>query len=350
MVAVSGLAASDLLPMHEVSTEGLPPEQQFEAFCDTQGGIVDRVPGPTAGAGFATRQRTWQIGRIAVQHGRAPSLEWLRTPQRLRRDAIDHWLLLVHPRTVTRARVGDAWQVIPAGAPFLVALHEPVEFVRPGGDWVSMFLPRDAFADIAGLLDSARARPMLGTTARLLGNSVAMLPQELETAPRSEAPALASAYLALIAAAASTVAEGSPRRAVGNTALRLTQLKRVIHENLGSALLDADWLCRTQGVSRATLYRLFEPLGGVAAYILAARLRETHRALLAPDETRSIAEIALGVGFFDPGAFSRAFRRRYGCSPRELRADALAGLSQAGVPIGADEALVLPLTRLLSRL
>ncbi|WP_270933307.1 helix-turn-helix domain-containing protein [Falsiroseomonas oryzae] len=350
MGAATGLQASDLLPMIEVSTEALPPEQQFEAFCDTQGGIVDRVPGPLARAGFATRQRTWHIGRIAVQHGRAPGLEWVRTPQRLRRDALDHWLLLVHPHTVTRARLGDASVVIPAGVPFIVAMHEPVEFVRPGGDWVSMFLPRDAFPDIAGVLDAARGRPMLGTSARLLGATAAMLTTELETMPRSEALALAAACRGLIAAAAAMAAGTTPLLASGTSVLRLAQLRRVIEENLGSARLDAEWLCRTQAISRATLYRLFEPFGGVAAYILEARMRKAHRSLAARDDIRSIAEIAISVGFFDAGAFARAFRRRFGCTPREFRVDALTALICAPEPMRGATAAPPSLTRLLVQL
>jgi AraC-like DNA-binding protein len=38
---------------------------------------------------------------------------------------------------------------------------------------------------------------------------------------------------------------------------------------------------------------------------------------------RTITEIAFGWGFSDAAHFSRIFRARFGCAPRELRAECL---------------------------
>jgi AraC-like DNA-binding protein len=65
---------------------------------------------------------------------------------------------------------------------------------------------------------------------------------------------------------------------------------------------------------------MFEPVGGIAQYIRDRRLR---RAML---ELRSelfrhcpIYEIALRAGFSSETTFGRAFRQRYGVTPRDVR-------------------------------
>ncbi len=86
---------------------------------------------------------------------------------------------------------------------------------------------------------------------------------------------------------------------------------------------ERDWttesLAAAVRVSRATLHRHFEaslgmaPLGYVTAwrmYVASARLRET-------DE--SVSSIGRSVGYSSPHAFSRAFRRSRGQTPREYR-------------------------------
>lgn len=73
------------------------------------------------------------------------------------------------------------------------------------------------------------------------------------------------------------------------------------------------------GCSRARLYRLFDRRGlAVAEHIRQARLNHS-RALLR-DPALDIGDIALRCGYGDISAFGKAFRRRFGMSPRTWRA------------------------------
>jgi AraC-like DNA-binding protein len=81
-----------------------------------------------------------------------------------------------------------------------------------------------------------------------------------------------------------------------------------------------DKLARTFGLSRASLYRLFEPVGGVASYIRTRRLARARQELTTPGlEDRRIGPIAYRAGFQSIPAFNRAFRAAYGQTPRGTR-------------------------------
>jgi AraC family transcriptional activator of mtrCDE len=93
-----------------------------------------------------------------------------------------------------------------------------------------------------------------------------------------------------------------------------------------AAMLDAldrpwtlDELAAHAGASRATLVRLFQKTAGMAplAFLAELRLGLARAKLLAGAEP--LAGIAADVGYQSESAFSRAFQRRYGMRPGEVR-------------------------------
>jgi AraC-like DNA-binding protein len=101
-----------------------------------------------------------------------------------------------------------------------------------------------------------------------------------------------------------------------NAAL-LQRVRGLIDDTLFAADLTPEWLASEIGISRRKLYSLFEPTGGVARYILNKRLDRTRTCLAAPGPP-SVKQVAFGHGFASESQFSRAFKQRYACSPREL--------------------------------
>ena len=79
------------------------------------------------------------------------------------------------------------------------------------------------------------------------------------------------------------------------------------------------------GVSRRQLYRAFSEHGHTPAnWIWALRTEQAHARLTAPaNQRKSLTELAFEVGFNDTAHFSRVYRQRYGCSPRQARLAAL---------------------------
>jgi AraC-like DNA-binding protein len=100
----------------------------------------------------------------------------------------------------------------------------------------------------------------------------------------------------------------------------LVTLSRYIEDNLTARDLDAAKLAATFGLSRASLYRLFEPVGGVASFVRERRLARAHHELTRPGlQNRRIGPIAYQAGFHSIAAFNRVFRAAYGETPRNVR-------------------------------
>lgn len=84
--------------------------------------------------------------------------------------------------------------------------------------------------------------------------------------------------------------------------------------------LSRERIANEAGVSESYLTQVFQNELGVTPWTYLARYRITMacEALLASDE--SISDIAISVGFDDPGYFSKVFRSETGMTPREFRA------------------------------
>lgn len=94
----------------------------------------------------------------------------------------------------------------------------------------------------------------------------------------------------------------------------LTMMSQALEEPLGLAQI-----AQALGVGTRRLEQLFrDGLGhGPATAYLELRLQAARR--LVNDTAHDMQEIALRTGFSDRSSFSRAFRRRFGLSPRDLR-------------------------------
>ncbi len=116
---------------------------------------------------------------------------------------------------------------------------------------------------------------------------------------------------------------GSPARARSSDLghVRQTEAIRIfVEQNLANPELNVEAIMAATGVSRATLYRHFDRVGGIASYIRSRRLEELRRALSSPNETRSFGALASATGFGDEGVASRRFTETFGMRPGQYRA------------------------------
>lgn len=109
---------------------------------------------------------------------------------------------------------------------------------------------------------------------------------------------------------------------------RARAMRRYIVDNLSRTDLGVRHLQSQFNASRATVYRAFDDVGGVASYVRHQRLAAAHRALRHARPARGvIRRVAEQNGLSDQTNFLRMFRAEYGVRPSDVL-----GLSHAGTP------------------
>ena len=96
-----------------------------------------------------------------------------------------------------------------------------------------------------------------------------------------------------------------------------------IEAHLDDSTLDVDTVAASVGVSARHLGRLFAAQqGSVGRYVLEQRLRRASLDLRDPSmASHRISDISYRWGFASQAHFATSFKKRYGCSPSEFRAD-----------------------------
>lgn len=107
---------------------------------------------------------------------------------------------------------------------------------------------------------------------------------------------------------------------------RLQAMKTDIFSRLSDPNLSLDTIARSQNLSPRYIRALLENEDtNFSAFVLEARLRQSYRLLLSPHfRDQPVIQIALSAGFNDISWFNQAFRRRFGCTPTELRREGAA--------------------------
>lgn len=118
---------------------------------------------------------------------------------------------------------------------------------------------------------------------------------------------------------------GTDRNEHGIRAARLELVKKEVQARLREPELSIGAIARSQGVTPRYIQRLFEAEGVTFSEYLLERRLELALGLLRQAEPRGsrISAIAYEAGFCDLSHFNRCFRRRYGTTPSEVRADAM---------------------------
>jgi AraC family transcriptional regulator len=123
---------------------------------------------------------------------------------------------------------------------------------------------------------------------------------------------------ALVDALAFAVVRADDAGARSGVDRRIQRALERVHDDFAAPLGVAD-LARAAGMTRSVFLRCFRAQVGESPYqyLQQVRLDQAARRLAASEA--SVLEVALDCGFADPGRFARAFRARFGCTPRAYR-------------------------------
>jgi AraC-like DNA-binding protein len=207
----------------------------------------------------------------------------------------------------------------------LAVLHaEPAMLELSEADWVALCVPRAALAPF--VTDIERKTMTLisqdSEPLRLLTKYLEILKGEPELIKPELRHSVVTHIHDLVAMTLGTTRDGAV--VVSKRGLRAARLRAIITdilENLTQLELTVTTVALRQGITPRYVHLVFEGQGTTfSEFVLNARLVHAHRMLTNPCLAGlTITNIAFASGFGDLSYFDRAFRRRFGETPSDVR-------------------------------
>jgi AraC-like DNA-binding protein len=322
------------LPRSLFSTALMRPGDQFDAWHESISVIFQTSPLPEArtDTGFAASVDAYHLGGLMVTRVDFDGQQFQRDRRKITLDGLDHYLVQLYATGGLTGSAGDRERVLHGGDVQILDLAHLNLTQTRASRTIGVIVPRDTLGaalpntnDLHGLV--LRGQAGIGG---LLADYLGSLSAQADAITQADAPDIARATTDMIAACfRSTAATMARAQSVLERTL-LERIQRHIEAALRSPELGPQALCTVFRISRTQLYRLFEPLGGVAAHIQERRLARAYADLAdSANAGRKVYDIAYGWGFVNEAHFSRAFRRAFGVTPGEVRAGMATGLAPA---------------------
>lgn len=319
------------------ATHRLPKMDQFAAWRDWYGSVYETELGDPDAEDFEAANSNWTLGGFTVCHDSSPANSVARSKSFIRRNAVDHWAVTISREADREITVRDERFRVPAGVPFLLSLGEEMHINQPQQDSrLRLLLSRDAFGELAHLLDAVAGRPLDTPHGTFLVEFLLLLKENLSRLTQEDASHLRNALKAMIEFCLAPSADRLERPIRPANATIMARVRKTVAEHLCSPSLGIEKLCRDAAISRSQLYRVLDLEGGVTRYIQRSRLSKSLSILCDSSNVVPIGRIAEMFCFADSSTFSRLFRREFGISPKEVRALSLSGLTFLPLPAKQD--------------
>ena len=311
-----------------LSTESVAADQRLaywiDMICKTYVQLECDALGNAKAACFNGEIRSHHLPGLGLSVIRSAAQHVMRTPREIARSSDDYFIVSIQTsgRGVISQDGRDAvlspgdFAIYDSTRPYV--LHFDDDFEE-----IVLKLRRDQLRSVVRDTEKLTATAVSGRAGagHLMINMIRTLSDEVDTLQPASAAAVASSVVSILVAGLQSLPACNGVDPSSMTAYHVARFKRLVDERLRDPALSVASIAAELGISVGHLHRLFkcDPLPP-AQYVWNRRLEACGRELLDPRRGKaSVAEIAFGWGFNDAAHFSRAFRGRFGCSPREWR-------------------------------
>lgn len=298
----------------DIDTSSAPLARQFDLFRSWNEGVCEFEPVQEKFQSFPARQTAWDLGSMAAIRlglpGEGNRYRW----RHLKRAKVDNWYVFL-PLSKDQSD-GEKSR---AARPVMQSLAEPFEYVGEDNGCVALIMPRSL-----PFIRSSRVA-IRDESSLLLTDFMLLLDRSLPNLRAADVPHIVAATTNLLAACLTLSRDHIVGAQNAIDSVVIERASKIIERKLRDPDLTPQKLCRDLGVARSRLYRIFEPVGGISTFIRRKRLLKTCDILADCSEGRPISTIAQEWGFTDPSAYSRMFRKEFGMTPKEARAEGWCG-------------------------
>lgn len=312
---------------HVLTTQAVTPRERVSYWVDMICSTYVKLecdPALDGAGGFDGSIESHQLPGLHLSVVRSGPQTVLRTRSAIARDPEDCFLIVSQVRGHGMVEQ-DGRETLMAPGDFSIYHSTRPYTLRFSDDFEELVLKvrGDALRAAVRDVEALTATKVSGASgpARILHGMLQTLRADVDTLPAASARPICDSLVSLVAAGLGTL-HGASR--VESTALRsyhLERIRRHIDEHLRDPGLTIESVAHQLGMSVSHLHRLFagEPQSP-AQYLWHRRMEQCSRDLLDPRlAARPVSEIGYRWGFNDAAHFSRSFREKFGCPPREWR-------------------------------
>ena len=277
--------------------------------------------------GFAGELKIWQLGDVSLSRLTSEALRYRRLPHHFRAERDEHFLVTVPARSeIFFSQCGKDVRCNPGG--FIVERsHEPYEFshAEAADLWVLKIEAKalgqqirspDRFCSME--FDASNGAGGLFT------DMLHLIPRRFPTMSEESRAVLGRQLTDLLVLSLKSDERTLTSGTSSVRAAHLTRIESFVRKNLGRFDLDPEMIARHCDISTRYLHELLRDTNQtLGQWVRELRLDACREALKEPATRQTIAEIAYRWGFGDQAQFSRAFKTRFGQSPKEFREGAL---------------------------
>jgi AraC-like DNA-binding protein len=306
----------------KLSADDFPEKDRFEAFREIYGKSLIKVQLEQLSDGpfrFETSLHT--LSNLKLVYGLISPVRGSLTKELISGDDLLFNVTLSGGRTLDQC--GREAALGPGEGGLTTSVDTGVVTVHAPSRFISLRMPRKSLQPAIGDLDAALVRtiPPDHEAMQLLIGYARLIESEPISSEQTR-HLVASHFQDLIALAVGATRETSEiARGRGLPAARLVAVKRDILANLTRPDLSIEAVATRHGITPRYIGMLFaSEETSFTNFVLTCRLGEAYRMLRSAfNDRRPIGEIALACGFSDLSYFNRAFRRRYGLTPSDVR-------------------------------
>lgn len=331
----------DRVPTSVFRIDRSSPRERMDLWHDSMGMLFEtKVDQHTLQQrGFYAEISSAMLGYCMIGRAQTIQQRWNRSAAQIVRGGLDHYLIQYYEtgggEWDARGRSGT---VAPGDLLIRDFAQESTSNSRDFKN-VSLVVPR---ADLEELLQAPDDQHMRVISSRqplagLLRDHMVSLDKNARELTLPQALQIAPTTIGLLAACLNGTPGEDPRPHLAVASAQGSAVRRFIEAHLTEPELSVDWILTQLPMSRTRLFDLFEPHGGVANYIRERRLRRALSELQRhPARELRILDLALQSGYASDIAFTRAFRRRFGISPRDARGGDIPAVWRSTDPDGPD--------------
>ncbi len=265
----------------------------------------------------------WELGNVSLSRLTSDAIFYRRFPGHFQRSDQEEFLVTLP--VISEVRFSQCGREVCAepGSFFVERSHEPYEFSHAErADIFVMKLSSEVFSTRLQTPDrfcSLKFDTKHGVGA-LFADLVRLVPARYQSMSEEARAVLGWHLIDLL----SLALHADKRILTSSTSpIRTAHLRRIesfVLRHIEDPNLGPDEVAAGCGISVRYLHRIFRDTNQtLGQWIRNLRLEKAHEDLRTPTDRRSIGEIAYTHGFSDQAQFSRAFRTRFGISPKETR-------------------------------